>query len=90
MEGTKQWLPPSFRNFGDTGLGAAMKGPLSQGQAHIEGRLNDWILQGGLNKLMSENCIFRGAMSGVVGYGGGIALGAFLAPFDSMGGMKVS
>jgi len=40
--------------------------------------------------LMGENCIIRGTMSATVGGAGGLALGAFLAPFDTMSGLKVA
>lgn len=48
-----------------------------------------WVQGGGLNRLIGENCMFKGIMSCVVGGGGGMMLGAFLAPFDSVGGLKV-
>ena len=60
--------------------------PILQG---FETQLQTWIMTGGLNHMMGENCVIKGCMSAAVGGGGGLLLGAFLAPFDTMSGLKV-
>ena len=41
-------------------------------------------------QIMNESCIFKGAMAYTMGGAMGMAMGAFLAPFDSMNGLKVA
>ncbi|KAJ1470995.1 hypothetical protein T484DRAFT_3558400 [Baffinella frigidus] len=53
-------------------------------------RLNTWLMMGGLNKLMGENCLFKGGIALGGGWALGAMFGAFLAPFDTMGGLRVS
>ena len=52
-------------------------------------RFNSWLMLGGLNKLMGENCAFKGAIALGGGWALGGMFGAFLAPFDTMGGLRV-
>lgn len=52
-------------------------------------RLNTWLMMGGLNKLMGENCLFKGGIALGGGWALGAMFGAFLAPFDTMGGLRV-
>ena len=52
-------------------------------------RFNSWLMLGGLNKLMGENCLFKGAIALGGGWALGGMFGAFLAPFDTMGGLRV-
>ena len=96
-----QQLFGGIEKYGTMGLGAAQRGlhSLPGGQVAKE-TMDDWALErakkfevwvkaDGLNRLISENCLMKGAISTVVGGGGGVMLGAFLAPFDTMGGLKV-
>lgn len=90
-----------MQKFGSMGLGAAVRGLQSlPGAAEAQTRTEEaalrgakgfetWVSSGGLNRLMGENCYMKGVISCVVGGGGGIMLGAFLAPFDTLGGLKV-
>ncbi len=49
-----------------------------------------WMMQGGMNRLLSENCMVKGII-GLIGGGTlGFGFGAFLAPFDGRTGMRVS
>jgi len=58
----------------------------AEGQARFEA----WVQQGGFNRLFAENCAVKTAMSGAIGGGGGILLGAFLAPFDGVNGLRAA
>jgi hypothetical protein len=68
-----------------TGLPGTTLPPSLQG---FQAQFEEWINKGGVTRL-GENCFLRGVMSATVGGGGGLALGAFLAPFDTMNGLKV-
>jgi import inner membrane translocase subunit TIM22 len=52
--------------------------------------MENWIQSGGPQRVMGESCIFKGSTAYIVGGGLGVAMGAFLAPFDSMNGLKVA
>jgi hypothetical protein len=54
-----------------------------------EQRFQMWMIQGGMNKLMTENCFVKCLIGAVGGTGLGLGFGAFLAPFDGRTGMRV-
>jgi len=66
---------------------------LKQQQAEVNvtytDRFNSWLMQGGLNRAMSENCLVKGGIAFGGGWALGGMLGAFLAPFDTVGGLRV-
>lgn len=92
----------NIQQYGSMGLSAAVRSLSSMPGADVaQKKVDDWAMKGaenfqawersgGINRLMSENCLIKGIISCIVGGGGGIMLGAFLAPFDTMGGLKVS
>jgi hypothetical protein len=92
----------NMQQYGSMGLSAAVRSLSSlPGADTAQAKMDDWAMKGaedfqkwersgGINRLMSENCLIKGIISCVVGGGGGVMLGAFLAPFDTMGGLKVS
>lgn len=49
-----------------------------------------WAAAGGANRLMGESCIFKSMLAYGAGGVMGLAFGAFMAPFDSMNGLKVA
>mmetsp|Transcript_8922 Transcript_8922/g.13054 ORF Transcript_8922/g.13054 Transcript_8922/m.13054 type:complete len:218 (+) Transcript_8922:97-750(+) len=69
-------------------LGAA--DPYQAGYVAGQAAFENWMLSGGANRLMGESCIFKGTISYTMGGAMGMAMGAFLAPFDSMNGLKVA
>ena len=55
----------------------------------FEQRFQLWMMQGGMNRMMTENCFVK-CMIGAVGGGVlGLGFGAFLAPFDGRTGLRV-
>ena len=54
-----------------------------------EQRFQMWMIQGGMNRLMTENCFVKCLIGAVGGTGLGLGFGAFLAPFDGRTGMRV-
>eukprot|EP00802_Teleaulax_amphioxeia_P024016 Tamp_24665.p1 GENE.Tamp_24665~~Tamp_24665.p1 ORF type:complete len:165 (-),score=25.85 Tamp_24665:483-950(-) len=58
--------------------------------AKLNEDFNVWLMTGGANRLMGESCIFKGCLAYGAGGGLGLAFGAFMAPFDTMNGLKVA
>jgi hypothetical protein len=56
----------------------------------FEQRFQNWMLQGGMNRLMTENCFVKCLIGAFGGGALGLGFGAFLAPFDGRSGMRVS
>ena len=52
-------------------------------------RFQNWMLQGGMNRLMTENCFVKCLIGAFGGGALGLGFGAFLAPFDGRSGMRV-
>jgi hypothetical protein len=55
----------------------------------FEQRFQNWMLQGGMNRLMTENCFVKCLIGAFGGGALGLGFGAFLAPFDGRSGMRV-
>lgn len=87
--------PRPFTPYGSTlssGFASvtSSENPYEAGYEAGQQAYQNWMMSGGLNRLMGESCIFKGAIAYSAGGLMGLAMGAFLAPFDSMNGLKVA